>query len=257
MLLDSYTELSGIDVFDGDSTCKIWVYKDIFPLEKISLFNHYIKQAIDRQTRMNHEGISFSHAGEKVKLLGKQLRHNYIKIWDLLSYPEYYYQTADSVKVWAKEQITKDLPHALRSLVDIIAANAEPLQSDDCIPLRFFVNVFPGGEPMAMHIDGTPHQLNIDIENKDMWSATYYLQVPEQGGELWFPKTEFSINPEVNTLAIFNGNKFMHGVKASPADSRDRISITVRYAKINDMFWPGHPDKFLYKPDLEALQASL
>jgi hypothetical protein len=255
MILDTYSELSGIDILDEASICKIWVYKDVLPSSKLSLFNHFIKQATERRTRLNTEGISFSHNGEKIKLLGKASRHNYIKIWDLLTYPEYYYQTADTIKGWVKEQLTKDYPPALRMLADVIAEHAEPLRSEDVIPLRFFINVFPGGEPMAIHSDGIMHQINMDMEEKDMWSATYYLQVPKHGGELWFPKTDFMYRPEVNSLAIFNGNKFKHGVRASAHDDCDRISITVRYTKINDMFWPGHPDKFLYKPNLETLQA--
>ena len=105
---------------------------------------------------------------------------------------------------------------------------------------------------MQLHIDGGRYDLNLDLEINDLWSATYYLQVPREGGELWFPDA-FEYRPEVNSLALFNGNRILHGVKASPIDDLDRISITVRYAAVKDLILPGSIDKFLYKPNLETL----
>lgn len=253
MHLHLYRELEGVDIF-GESTCKIWVYKDILEQKRMSLFDHYIRQSLDGDTRINVEGRKFELYGQQVNLAGTAFRHNYIKIWSLLDYKEYYYQTADTVYDWYQSKLA-DLAPGLRQLVDVVKDNVEVFKDKGpVIPLRFFVNVFPAGQAMDLHIDGTKESLNIDLEEGDLWSATYYLQVPKVGGELWFPNTDFSFRPEVNSLAIFNGNKFYHGVKGVPHDDLDRISITIRYAAVNEMFWPGHPDKFLYKPNLDVLK---
>jgi hypothetical protein len=247
MNLASYTELDGIDIY-GQDLCRIWMYDNVLPTKSIPLFAHFLKQATDRQTRLNSEGRSMVVDGKKINLGGWHKRHDYIKLWDILDYREYYHQTADTVKAWSETKL-QTLPAALKQLIDLI----EQHEKEPFVVLRFFVNLFPADTAMEIHSDGEKFRLNMDLEEKDLWSATYYLQLPEQGGELWFPGTDFCHKPSLNSFAIFNGNKFMHGVKGSPLGDRDRISITIRYAKIADMFWPGHPDKFLYKPNLDTL----
>lgn len=248
MLLDFFTEF----VAEEQKVCKVWVYKDIFTQEKMSLFQHYINQAIQNQTRINVEGRNFNLGGQHVTLAGTHHRHDYIKIWSINNFKEYYYQTNDSIYDWCKDNIRRNLSPGLRNLVEVIEQANAFKDIGTVIPVRFFVNYFKAGVPMELHTDGGRYELNLDLEKNDLWSATYYLQVPKVGGELWFPGL-FEHKPEVNSLALFNGNHALHGVKASPEDDVDRVSITVRYARVADLILPGDLDKFLYKPKLEFL----
>lgn len=254
MHLDRYAELQLYGFREELETCKIWVYDDVLTDSQASSFKHILLQALQGDTRINYEGRTFTIGNESVSLIGTQARHNYIKIWSIVDYKDYYYQTKDTVYDWCHGVLNKDLHPALRYLVDAIEHQADVFKGKQVIPLRFFVNVFPEGQAMELHVDGNRYEIPIDMEYGDLWSATYYLQVPSQGGgQLWFPKTDFEYMPKVNSMAIFNGNKFTHGVKSGPPSSDNRISITVRYAVVDDLMLPGHPDKWLYKPDLSKL----
>lgn len=45
------------------------------------------------------------------------------------------------------------------------------------------------------------------------WSAIYYINDLYEGGEIYFPRLDWSMKPEANTLLVFPSNeKFIHGV---------------------------------------------
>lgn len=251
MHLDRYAELT---LQTSPGVCKVWVYDDVLTANQAAAFKHILLQALDGDTRLNNENRTFNINGETVNLVGTHARHNYIKIWSIVDYKQYYYQTNDTVYDWCHEILNRDLHPALKYLVTAIEQKSDVFTGKKVIPLRFFVNVFPSGQAMEPHVDGNRYEIPLDMEYGDLWSATYYLQVPTKGGgQLWFTDTDFEYMPKVNSLAIFNGNKFEHGVKGGPEGSEDRISITVRYAFVDDLMLPGHPDKWLYKPDLSKL----
>jgi len=254
MILDKQAEIIGTGIAGSKSLCKIRVYRDIFSNGKMSLFHHYINQALEGKSRINPEQRFFVVDGQRVNLAGTHFRHNYIKLWAANDYKEFYYQTPETIQEWCWKNTRTNLSTGLRALMDEIEKSDMFDEIGPVVPLRFFVNHFPPDFCMDLHIDASRQEMPVDLENDDLWSVTYYLKVPKEGGELWFQDTDFEYKPEINTLAVFNGNKAYHGVKGVPAGDSDRISITIRYAEIKDLMLPGHPDKFLYKPNIEALK---
>ncbi len=255
MHLDRYTELNTPNLLAEPDTCKIWIYDDVLTENQASSFKHILLQSLRGDTRINYEHRTFNIGDQSVALTGSAIRHNYIKLWSIVDYQQYYYQTNETVYDWCHSVLTRDLHPALKFLVQAIEQGSDVFTGKRVIPLRFFVNVFPSGQAMEVHVDGNRYEIPLDLEYGNLWSATYYLQVPtEGGGQLWFPNTDFEYMPKVNSMAIFNGNKFNHGVKGGPDGSTDRISITVRYAFVDELRLPGHPDKWLYKPDLSKLK---
>lgn len=244
--------VSAENVFGEDDTLNIQIYENVLPSSAIKSFSHFIDQVISQKSRNNSEGRNFNFNGSNVKLSGTAQRHNYTKIWDISDYAEYYSQTADTITEFYQSKL-QDISPGLRQLISAID-NADLFANDNYIALRIFVNSFPNGQCMEVHIDGDKYKINLDLETANLWSATFYLEVSEEGGELWFPELGITHKPTLNSLAIFNGNKFYHGVTEVPGTyDGKRVSITVRYAKVSDLVFPGSVDKFLYKPNLESL----
>jgi Rps23 Pro-64 3,4-dihydroxylase Tpa1-like proline 4-hydroxylase len=240
------------NVYGDADTLNIQVYEDVLSASAIGSFSHYINQATLQQTRHNVEGRNFNINGSNVKLSGTAQRHNYIKIWDIGEYAEYYSQTKDSIIEFYQRKL-QDITPGLRQFVSAIG-RADIFADDEYVALRLFVNCFPNGQCMEVHLDGDKYKINVDLETNNLWSSTFYLEVPEEGGELWFPNLGIKHKPKLNSMVIFNGNKFYHGVTEVPNTYQgQRISITVRYAKVKDLMLPGSVDKFVFKPKLETL----
>jgi len=244
--------ISTENVYGDADTLYIQAYEDVLPESAVRSFSHYINQVILQRTRNNSEGRNFNFNGSNVKLSGTAQRHNYTKIWDISDYAEYYSQTADTIAEFYQSKL-QDISPGLRQLISAIDT-ADILADGDYIALRMFVNSFPNGQCMEVHLDGEKYKINLDLETANLWSATFYLEVSEEGGELWFPGLGITHKPKLNSMVIFNGNKFYHGVTEVPGTyDGKRVSITVRYAKVDDLILPGSVDKFLYKPNLETL----
>lgn len=240
------------NVYGDADTLNIQVYEDVLPASAIRSFSHYINQVTLQQTRINVEGRNFNINGSNVKLSGTAQRHNYIKIWDISDYAEYYSQTKDSIMEFYHSKL-QDITPGLRQLISAID-RTDIFDNGEYVALRLVVNSFPNGQCMEVHLDGDKYKINVDLETADLWSATFYLEVPEEGGELWFPSLGIKHKPVLNSMVIFNGNKFYHGVTEVPNTYQGhRVSITVRYAKVDDLMLPGSVDKFLYKPNLESM----
>jgi len=240
------------NVYGDADTLNIQVYEDVLPSSAIRSFSHYINQVALQQNRNNTEGRNFNVNGGNVKLSGTAQRHNYTKIWDISEYAEYYSQTKDTVVEFYQRKL-QDITPGLRQFVSAIG-RADIFDDGEYVALRIFVNSFPNGQCMEVHLDGDKYKINVDVETDNLWSATFYLEVSEEGGELWFPKLGIKHKPKLNSMVIFNGNKFYHGVTEVPNTyDGKRVSITVRYAKVDDLILPGSVDKFLYKPNLETL----
>ena len=57
-----------------------------------------------------------------------------------------------------------------------------------------------------------------------LWSGVYYLKVPNNSGELYFPQLKQSFMPNENQLVLFNGST-RHGVKENLNDE-ERICVS-------------------------------
>jgi hypothetical protein len=57
-----------------------------------------------------------------------------------------------------------------------------------------------------------------------LWSGVYYLKVPNNSGELYFPQLKQSFMPNENQLVLFNGST-RHGVKEN-LNGEERICVS-------------------------------
>ena len=67
--------------------------------------------------------------------------------------------------------------------------------------------------------DHSPH-----THSNNILSGVYYLKVPNNSGELYFPQLKQSFMPNDNQLVLFNGST-RHGVKENLNDE-ERICVS-------------------------------
>ena len=57
-----------------------------------------------------------------------------------------------------------------------------------------------------------------------LWSGVYYIEVPDNSGDLYFPQLKQTITPQNNQMIVFEG-KTRHGVRESLSD-KERIAVS-------------------------------
>lgn len=233
---------------------KGYIYENVFDekfyqiLKKhvISIFN---KSSTD--TFLTH-GTTLHLDGQRKHLISskKSNRKQHV-LYDLSYLKEYYFQTPDTIREWSVNQISYlSSPVFLKYLKRFESVEPIANEVDNWITFRIHLNVLRYNECLSMHTDGGIAVLK--NSNSRLLSLTFYLDdhVDSFGGELW-SINGFVYKPKQNSaLMLMNGNRVIHGVSANMNPNKKvRLAFTARIAHKDDLILPGHPSKFLYKPE--------
>lgn len=189
------------------------------------------------------------HGSIRQRTMGEQ---RYVKIFDITQDKEYYYQTADTVFQWGQQQLAEKTHPAMNTVIQLLL-KSEPMAAEygKWICHRAHINNMYWDQILAIHVDTDPALYNVDLPDSKQFSCTVYLDELTKGGQLW-ADTEpdgFVYTPRANTAIMFNGATFTHGVNCNQDEfKRIRKAYTMRFAHVDTLLLPGHPDRFLYKP---------
>lgn len=232
---------------------KVYIFKQVFDYNFFQTLSNLIDNIFQKQltdTFLTHNTIFKFESIKKRILSHKQNNRKQHVLWDMVSHPDYYYNTQESIKDWSDTILKKANSLVFYKLVKYFES-VEPLffEAEKWIPLRSHINVLNYDQHFTMHRDGDPIWFNKNLREARLWSCTIYLDSISLGGELW-TDTGLVYKPERNSALMLNGNQVYHGVNNN-MDPRKipRKAFTIRWAHIDDLFLPGHPSKTLYKVD--------
>lgn len=240
-------------VHQGCFELNAYVYKNIFDsgfFKNLKFLVDNILENKSSDTFLTHKTV-FKIEDQTRKIIShKQNNRKQHVLWDMISQPEYYFNTTNTIKDWADNKL-KELNSLFFYKTVKIFESAEPLnlEFNKWVPMRAHINIYNYDQHFTRHRDGDPIWFNVDIREARLFSCTVYLDSVSPGGELW-TDGGFVYKPEANTAIMFNGNQVYHGVNNN-LDPRKipRKAFTIRWVHIDDLFLPGHPSKTLYKVD--------
>lgn len=221
---------------------EVWTYQNFLNPNVHQLINFYVNN-LKNDVFDNYEGRTITNDGISYRLKDTAEHRRYHKLWNLTYSPNYWDQTNDTIYEWAKTQYRQIMHPAMKLLVDKVLT-VPPFNNDqeNWIAIRGIFNLLKPGIPLDPHQDGM--SFIMDTEKYPMYSATYYIDVPGEGGEFW-DERGFLYKPSNNDLLINIGSKYIHGVRAS---TEFRIGVSIRFVRSTDLLLPGSVDKLLYKP---------
>lgn len=190
------------------------------------------------------------HGMGRQRTMGRQ---RYVKIFDVTQHPNYYHQTPDTVYNWANELALETLPPIFYKAIKILEGmGALADEPGKWVTLRSHINVHEWEHYLEAHVDQDPSLFSCEYEDSRQYSVTVYLDELSLGGEFWGDTdTGFVYKPRINSALMIPGNKFVHGVNANMDEhKRPRKAFTVRFAHVDTLYLPGHPDRCLYEPAL-------
>lgn len=237
----------------SDKRLEGYIYRNVFDEPFFEKFKTQVKKIFSTSstdTYLTHT-TSFTYNGVENNLIKSQesnrLQH---VIFDLTFDKEWRYQTIDSVRDYAHQKTCQQIsPHFVKCIEQFY--NTEPFvnEPNKWLCYRLHLNVLDYDTFLSIHLD-TNH-LVYNTHNGSLsrsYSVTFYLDdhKDNSGGEL-FSINGFSYKPKKNSAIAINGSQILHGVTANmDPDKNVRLAFTMRFAHIEDLFLPGHPDKFLY-----------
>lgn len=213
-----------------------------------------ILNSTDKKTFLTH-GTTFSINGEQRKLISHaQNAREQNVIYDLTYDPLWYHQTKDSIKEWSNQKLLGSISPVLYKYIKILE-NTEPFNQnkDDWIFYRMHINFLEYEKMLTLHFDS--NLMLFDVANSSNIydhrearnrSVTFYMydHVENMGGEFW-TLDGFVFKPKSNYALNINGNQVLHGVTQN-MNTEPRLAFTVRVGHKDDLYLPGHPDKWLY-----------
>ena len=169
-------------------------------------------------------------------------------IYDTTFLPDYWFQTKESIYDWTYNYINKNISPVFLRYIQIMNS-LEPFNGKEYVPYRLHLNYLPSDIGLTIHLDSSRLLFTTSLEEARLISLTYYLEdhIEGTGGEL-YSVNGFVYKPKANTAIGINGGQTLHGVTQNVSD-HSRLAFTTRWAHIDDLFLPGHPDKHLYKID--------
>jgi len=189
-----------------------------------------------------------THGMGKQRTMGEQ---RYVKIYDASQHNEYYYQDKNSIYSWAHGIARESLaPIFYKVIAQVERLGPMAEEPGQWIPIRSHINVHEYEHVLEYHIDMDMILFNVEIEDSRQYSVTVYLDELTLGGEFWADTDcGFVYKPRINTALMIPGNKFSHGVNANMDEhKRPRKAFTMRFAHVDTLYLPGHPDRCLYQP---------
>lgn len=233
-----------------------YVYVDVFDE---SFFNK-LKNAISALFRTNKSTTYKTHRttfmveNESYKIVshGTNNREQQV-VYDLTFEDQWFYQNRDTVKEWSNNWLMNNInPVFYRYLQFFEKQKPFNYQPDHWVPFRWHANILSYDKFLSLHFDMNDQYFNTKSAcYARAVSVTFYLydQKENTGGEFW-SESGFVYRPRANTGICVNGNEVQHGVNANmdpdATKIEPRLAFTTRWAHIDDLLLPGHPDKLLY-----------
>lgn len=234
-----------------------FIYTNVFSPSFLKTLKNFIDSTLehsDKKTFLTHN-TKFSFENKTIKIIShKQNGREQNVIYDLTFDKDFYFQTKETVKQYF---LNYKLQHVSPVFIKVLQEleNLPPFndEKDKWLPYRLHINYLAKDKLLTTHIDSSPYivdsskQYQKDNSHARMQSVTFYLydHIENEGGEFFTPNG-FVYKPKENTAISINGNRAFHGVTQNKSDI-PRRAFTVRLIHIDDMYLPGHPDKFLYK----------
>lgn len=228
-----------------------FIYTDVLKTQHLKQLKNEIKNIIDSPVKSTFlTNTTIIHDGEKEIKLGVNYFNDRYQnvIFDYTYHPEYWYQTHSSIYDWIFTNIYNSCsPNFVNYLQTILTLS--PFDERKYIPYRLHLNYLPYNYGLSMHIDSNFLIFTDEVDKARHYSLTFYLDNHKEnvGGEL-YTINGFVYKPKENTAIAMNGHQTPHGVTHNMS-ADPRLAFTIRWAHIDDLFLPGHPDKHLYKMD--------
>lgn len=250
MKLKSFSEETTFHHWN-DKKLNGYIYEDVFDDTFFSTIKKQVENIFahsNTQTFLTHN-TTFSINDQVKKIVShKQNDREQHVLFDLFFEKDYFYQTKDTIKDWANNITKNSLSPVFFKCIDTFY-NVEPFNNKDWLCYRLHLNVLAYQEFLSLHLDSNHLMYNTkDFTDARVYSITFYLEnhIDGAGGEL-FSINGFTHKPVENSAIAINGNQVLHGVTANMhPEKKTRLAFTMRFAHIDDLLLPGHPNKTLY-----------
>jgi hypothetical protein len=230
-----------------------YIYVDVFDSKFYQGLKNLVTNIFEKssvKTFLTHN-TEFKFEGQTRRIVSHAIndRKQHV-MFDLSFDKEWHYQTSDSIKEWSEKKLEDISPYFIKVIKTF--ENLEPMshEKNKWLCFRLHLNVLRYEEFVTLHSDSVNSLYNTRSANEArIYSTTFYLQDHQEdcGGEL-YSISGFVYKPKQNTAISFNGNNALHGITQNMnPEKKVRLAFTMRFAHIDDLFLPGHPDKYFYK----------
>lgn len=255
-MIKEYISLPSKHFYKNDF--KVIVYKNIFDVDFYLKLKNSVKVLFNNNTltyKTHRTNFNFNSQNYKIVSHKQNAREQQV-VYDLTFESDYYLQTKDTVKEWSELYLIKNINPIFYRFLHFFK-NQEPFNKEpnSWIPIRWHSNIIAYSNFLTLHFDMGNYIFNTNNTHEARaCSLTFYLYDHEEGlgGEFW-SENGFVYKPKQNTAICVNGNSILHGVTENVNPDNDkknpRLAFTTRWAHIDDLYLPGHPDKSLYKLD--------
>lgn len=251
MRVEKFTESTNYGYYNLDPLSGVIVYDllgEVF-FDKIKKHTIEIFSNSSTNTFLTHT-TQFNFENKKISLAASNESKRYQHVmFDFTMDPLWYHQTVDTVNHFCNMKNLEISPlfHKFINTVKKIAPFSD--EPNKWVCYRQHLNVMDTGASLSLHLDASSTHYNTPSPAEARTaSATFYMydHIEGKGGELW-TYNGFVFKPKANSLIILTtGANAFHGVTANMNDFV-RLAFTTRWAHVDDLFLPGHPDKCLYK----------
>lgn len=256
MIISEYTTLPSKHFFQDKLNAII--YEDVFSDKEYNRLKTSVLLLFQNNTltyKTHRTNFNFQNSNYKIISHAQNAREQQV-VFDLTFENDYFFQTKDTIKSWSDTWLLNNLNPVFYKFIKFFEKQKPFADESDCwIPLRWHSNIVAYDNLLALHVDMTAYTFNtITSHVARARSITFYLYDHEEGlgGEFW-SETGFVYKPKQNSALCVNGNGVMHGVTTNKnpdaSKKNPRLAFTTRWAHKDDLYLPGHPDKFLYKLD--------
>jgi len=233
---------------------KGYIYENVFDETFFAQLKNQVEKIFttnNTKTWLTHTStFNFNNQYHKIVSHHQNDREQHV-IFDLYPDSEWRFQTSQTIKQWADNKIEKEVsPYFIKTIKKFYTLAPFNTEINKWMCYRLHLNSLKYEKFLSLHIDSN-HQLynTKDVSTARSLSITFYLydHIPNCGGEL-FSINGFVYKPKRNSAICINGTKVFHGVTMNKNPTKEtRLAFTMRFVHVDDLYLPGHPDKFLYK----------
>lgn len=231
-----------------------YIYRNLLDNQHLTNLKKEIYHIIqnDNKTTFLTNSAVLNHDGKKFKIGSNSHNNRYQNVlYDISFHTEYWYQTQDSIYDWGLNAIKQTAsPNFLKFIYKMTSLT--PFDTKEYLPYRLHINYLPENEGLGIHVDSNPIMYINELEDINQYSLTFYTEdsLENEGGEI-YTLNGWSYKPKSNTAIAMNGHQVGHAVTHNMS-KEPRLAFTIRWAKITDLFLPGHPNKHVWKVNYDS-----